>query len=70
MTEIAVIGAGLAGCIVANDLSKTAYVKVYEKSNDKKYNVDIDMIFDVKSGPMNVTRKKNIRFILHKKKIN
>tara|TARA_B100001063_G_scaffold205999_1_gene201197 strand:- start:664 stop:888 length:225 start_codon:yes stop_codon:yes gene_type:complete len=45
-------------------------IKVYEKSNDKKYDVYIDMIFDVKSGPMNVTRKKNMRFILHKKKIN
>ena len=33
MTEIAVIGAGLAGCVVANDLSKTASVKVYEKSS-------------------------------------
>ncbi len=33
MTEIAVIGAGLAGCVVANDLSKAAYVKVYEKSS-------------------------------------
>ena len=46
-------------------------MKVYEKSNDKKYDVYIDMIFDVKSDPMHVTRKKNMRFVLHKKsKIN
>ena len=45
-------------------------IKVYEKSNDKKYDVYVDMLFDVKSDPMHVTRKKNIHFILHKKKIN
>ena len=45
-------------------------IKVYEKSNDKKYDVYVDMLFDVKSDPMHVTRKKNIRLILHKKKIN
>ena len=45
-------------------------IKVYEKSNDKKYDFYVDMFFDVKSYPMHVTRKKNIRFILHKKKIN
>ena len=45
-------------------------IKVYEKSNDKKYDVYVDMFFDVKSDSMHVTRKKNIRFILHKKKIN
>ena len=43
-------------------------IKVYEKSNDKKYDVYVDMLFDVKSDPMHVTRKKNIHFILHKKK--
>lgn len=45
-------------------------MKVHEKSNNKKYEVYIDMIFDVKSDPMHVTRKKNLHFVLHKRKVN
>ena len=45
------------------------FMKVLEKTDDDKYEVFIDIIFDIKSDPLHVTRKRKLQFALHKKPI-
>ena len=53
--------------ITLKGLSRFNLIK--EKTNDDKYEVFIDIIFDIKSDPLHVTRKRKLQFALHKKPI-
>ena len=37
-------------------------MKVLEKTDDDKYGVFIDIIFDIKSDPLHVTRKRKLQW--------